>query len=243
MNFIKTKVALIIPSTTKNRNWSSPNDSLLYNMIESFKQSTNDNFEYKLFIGYDYDDNFYNNKDNIIFYENQGIIIEFIQLSVEKGHVTKMWNILAMRAYNDGFDYLYACGDDIIFNNMNWIDCCIDLLLKNKNIGLTGPLTTNGNSNILTQSFVHRTHIDIFNFFYPEEITNWYCDNWINDVYGDIVYKLPHDKYTCLNSGGDERYIIVRCSDLSNKLVEKYKNVLNEYKQKIINEQTANNIV
>ena len=232
MSFIKTKVALIIPSTSKTRNWTLPTDSLLYNMINSFKQTTNDNFEYKLYIGYDYDDSFYNNTDNITFYENQGISIEFIKLNIEKGHVTKMWNILAMRAYNDGFDYLYACGDDIIFNNMGWMDECINLLLRTNNIGLTGPLTTNGNNSILTQCFVHRTHIDIFKFFYPEEIKNWYCDDWINFVYRGLVYKLPADKYTCSNIGGSERYAVVHASGLCHQLVEHYRNVLNNYLQK-----------
>jgi hypothetical protein len=229
---MKVKVALIIPSTSKNRTWASPYDSLLYKTIESFKQSTNNKFECKLYIGYDYDDSFYNNKDNITFYENQGIPIEFIQLNVEKGHVTKMWNILATRAYNDGFEYLYACGDDIIFNNIGWMDECINLLLRNNNIGLTGPLTTNGNGYILTQCFVHRTHLDIFDFFYPKEIANWYCDNWINYVYGNLVYKLPIDKYSCSNSGGCERYTIVHSVGLCHELVAKYKHVLNEYIQK-----------
>jgi hypothetical protein len=235
MNFLKTKVALIIPSTSKNRSWDSPNDSLLYKTIVSFKQSTNDNFEYKLYIGYDYDDCFYNNKDNITFYENQGIAIEFIQLNVEKGHVTKMWNILAMRAYNDGFDYLYACGDDIIFNNTGWMDECINVLLQNNNIGLTGPITTDGNSFILTQCFVHRTHIDIFNFFYPEEIKNWYCDDWINLVYTGLLYKLPSDKYTCSNAGGKERYTRVHSSEICHQLVEHYRHVLHKYLQTIRN--------
>jgi hypothetical protein len=233
MSFIKTKVAVIIPSTSKTRNWSSPTDSLLYNMINSFKQTTNDNFEYKLYIGYDYDDSFYNNTDNITFYENQGIPIEFIQINVEKGHVTKMWNILAMQACKDGFEYLYACGDDIIFYNNGWIDECVNLLLRNNNIGLTGPLTDNGNTAILTQCFVHRTHLDIFNFFYPEDIINWYCDDWINFVYRDrgLVYKLPSDKYMCSNSGGSSRYKIVYASDLCGHLVEHYKHVLNNYLQ------------
>lgn len=235
MDFFKTKVALIIPSTSKNRSWDSPNDSLLYKTIESFKQSTNDNFECKLYIGHDCDDSFYNNKDNITFYENQGIPIEFIQLNVEKGHVTKMWNILAMRAYNDGFEYLYACGDDIIFNNTGWMDECINVLLQNNNIGLSGMITIDGNSYILTQCFVHRTHLDIFNFFYPEEIINWHCDDWINLVYRDMVYKLPSDKYTCSNAGGKERYTIVHSNGICNKLAEHYKQVLHNYKSNISN--------
>lgn len=233
MSVVKPQVALIIPSTSKNRTWLSSKDSLLYQTILSFKNTTNDNFEYKFFVGHDIDDTFYNNTANLSFYEKQDVNIEFIQLDVEKGHVTKMWNILAMRAYNDGFDYLYACGDDILFNKMGWVDNCIDLLLKNNNIGLTGPLTINGNNRILTQCFVHRTHIDIFNFFYPEEIKNWYCDNWINDVYGkSMTFKLPMDTYMCANLGGSERYVVVHCPELSNHLVEKYRILLDKYQKK-----------
>ena len=106
------------------------------------------------------------------------------------------------------------------------------MLLQNNNIGLTGPITIDGNIYILTQCFVHRTHIDIFNFFYPEEITNWYCDNWINDLYSDLIYKLPIDNYSCSNSGGGERYTIVHCDGLIGNLVEKHKKLLNEYLQK-----------
>jgi hypothetical protein len=232
MNRNKTKVALIIPSTSKDRIWCSPKDSLLYKTIHSFKATTNDNFEYKLFVGHDFDDIFYNNNENLVFLKNQGLNVEFIQLNVEKGHVTKMWNILARRAYNDGFDYLYACGDDIFFSNMGWLDCCIDLLVKNNNIGLTGMITTGGNTRILTQCFVHRTHMDIFNFFFPEEITNWFCDDWINEVYGrEMTFILPPDKYICSNSGGRERYTIVSCRELSNNLVAKYKHLLINYIQ------------
>ena len=73
--------------------------------------------------------------------------------------------------------------------------------------------------------------IDIFNFFYPEEITNWYCDDWINDLYREgMTFKLPLDKYTCSNLGGSERYSIVHCSDLSTKLSEEHKKVLEKFK-------------
>ena len=54
----KAKVALIIPSTSKNRDWKIPEDSLLYQMITSFKQTTNEKIECKFFIGVDFDDLF-----------------------------------------------------------------------------------------------------------------------------------------------------------------------------------------
>jgi len=145
-----------------------------------------------------------------------------------------MWNILANAAYSEGYDYLYACGDDCIFDKSGWLSECITKLVLNNNIGLTGPLTKNGNTDILTQCFVHRTHLDIFGFFYPEEIINWFCDNWINNVYAEHLFKLPLE-YTCLNSGGTERYNIVHCEDQANTLSQKHKKQLDEYIEKKLN--------
>ena len=54
-------------------------------------------------------------------------------------------------------------------------------LEENNNIGLTGPI--NNNSSILTQAFVSRRHMLIFGWFFPEEIKNWYCDDWYNIIY------------------------------------------------------------
>lgn len=34
-------------------------------------------------------------------------------------------------------------------------------------------------------SMVHRTHIDIFGFYYPPSFRNWYVDDWITKVYGE----------------------------------------------------------
>ena len=48
-----------------------------------------------------------------------------------------------------------------------------------------GPLDSN-NERILTQSFVHRTHLDVFGVhaYYPAAFRNWYSDNWATRVYG-----------------------------------------------------------
>ena len=39
---------------------------------------------------------------------------------------------------------------------------------------------------------VHRTHLDIFPYYYPEVFDNWWIDDWITVVYGDArKYMLP----------------------------------------------------
>ena len=92
-----------------------------------------------------------------------------------------MWNVLFKKAYEDGCDYFYQCGDDICFKTEGWVNDCIKTLIKNRNIGLTGPI--NNNSSILTQAFVSRKHMEIFGWFFPKEIKNWCCDDWYNMVY------------------------------------------------------------
>ena len=48
--------------------------------------------------------------------------------------------------------------------------------------------------------------MDIFGFYFPEEIRNWYCDDWITKVYyPDHFYELKH---YVINKGGDPRYEI-----------------------------------
>jgi len=108
-----------------------------------------------------------------------------------------------------------------------WIEESIKTLQENGNIGMTGPKNTNGNTRILTQCLVHRKHIDIFGFFFPEEIKNWYCDDWINDIYPRI--RIP-EMYTCFNSGGEPRYTIEHSRELCQQLVNRDKKILERYK-------------
>ena len=72
-------------------------------------------------------------------------------------------------------------------------------------IGMTGPMN---NQDILTQSFVSRKHHDLFGYYFPEEIENWFCDNWMNEVYQGIDRYFPLKNHLCNNVGGKERYAV-----------------------------------
>ena len=86
----------------------------------------------------------------------------------------------------------------------------IRILEKNNNIGITAPICVAKNyqiPKILTQSFVSRKHMEIFGWYFPEEIINWFCDNWINAVYKPNHWFPLHEHY-CSNDGGTERYTV-----------------------------------
>jgi len=220
------KIGFIIPVTSNKRDWSNIEDIYLFKyviqslVITSHKELTKNKIVF--YIGIDRDDKIYDNP----VYQNKFrkllehiIEIQFIYLdTIEKGYLTKMWNLLFKVAYDDGCDYFFQCGDDVEFLTYNWISDCVYALKKMGNKGLTGP--RNENPNLLTQSFVSRNHMDLFNKYFSEDIKNWFCDDWINDIYRKIKKYKPLDNHKCVNMGGEPRYNINNDNAFSQKFAE-----------------------
>ena len=213
------KIGLLIPSTSNGRNWNNCKDTYLYNItFKSFIRSTlleksnEEEHMHIFYIGIDKNDKVldtpeFKNELNHLILNFKNIEIQYLYMDgITKGHLTKMWNRLFKQALNDGCDYFFQCGDDIEFKSKGWMNDCINKLQMNNNIGLTGPI--NNNIKILTQSFVSRKHYDLFGYYFPEEIINWFCDNWINEVYKGLNTYFPLYQHLCVNIGGNPRYTI-----------------------------------
>jgi len=207
------KIGILIPTTSKGRpTWKHIEDTYLFNyFFKSFLFTRSPNHQYIIYIGIDNDDRIFSHEKNrqIIYnlkHKHEGISIKFISMAAaKKGHLTKMWNILFKYAYDDACDYFLQCGDDINFRTKGWINDAIKILETHNGIGITAPICNN--PDILTQVFVSRKHMEIFGWLFPEEIINWFCDNWINYVYHP-TYWLPLKNHYCSNDGGAERYEI-----------------------------------
>lgn len=206
------KVALLIPCTSKNRNWSNIKESYLYNLtLKTFLLTCDKEHSYTFYIGIDRNDPIFDNvanqeeisKFNKVF--NKLNFVFIYMDDIQKGHLTKMWNVLFARAYEDECEYFFQCGDDIYFATNGWVNDCIRVLKKYSGFGLVGPI--NNNTRILTQAFVSRRHMEIFGWFFPEEIINWCCDDWYNLVYQPSLFFPLHNHY-CDNQGGEPRYDI-----------------------------------
>lgn len=215
MNDDKSKVAfLIITTSNKRDNWVTIKDTYLYNMTLKTLLLTQDKEHlYKFYIGIDANDRIFDKKDqqdeitrfSKAFPNLEFEFIVYDNNKIPKGHHTIMWNVLFQKAYGDGFDYFYQCGDDIVFRTKGWINDSIKMLKSKNNIGLTGPI--NNNNRILTQSFVSRKHMEIFGWYFPKEIKNWCCDDWYNMVYSS-KYLYPLTNHFAENRGGEPRYDI-----------------------------------
>ena len=137
-------------------------------------------------------------------------------------------------------DYFYQIGDDIKLLDKNWSWYFCQKLIDNGNIGVVCPHDLN-NKFILTQSFVHKTHYEIFNFYFPLSIKNLYCDTWIENIYKknvleNIIYKNYMFKFIDIsvrNCGGDPRYYTSK--RINKKSYQNYLQELKDHKNKITN--------
>lgn len=225
---MKSIIAFLIPCTSNNKSeWESIKDTYLYNLtLKTFLYTQSKDFKYIFYIGYDKDDRIFGNemeRETIKRFQKvfKNVSFEFISMEgIKKGHLTAMWNRLFEKAYNENCDYFFQCGDDIHFQTEGWIKDCVLVLKENNDFGLAGPI--NNNVLILTQAFVSRRHMEVFGFFFPEEIINWCCDDWYNEVYAP-THLFPLRSHYCSNEGGAPRYTINNDptyeADMTNKTV------------------------
>ncbi len=218
------KVAFLIPSTTNNRDeWKEAQDTYLWKILcESLEKYTPDH-EIKLFIGYDDDDRIYSVAEERLKFRAKfmNFKIEWFPQFHKKGKVTMIWNSLAYESLKQEYDYMKILGDDIRMPNDNgWLGCFINKLKKNENIGFSAGWSNN--DQIPTQFLIHKTHINIFDFVYPNEIPNWGCDNWMYDIYPE-KYRNWIKSFPLLNVGGQPRYEIQFSETYVAAIVRRYK--------------------
>jgi len=197
-------ICIIIPVTSHKHEteWTQLSDSLLYKMpLTSLSKSLNNQedihlnaYKYKLFVGYDVGDPFYDNQTTLTeldTYASQNLNPLFITLEPRAILNTNKqpgtaFNYLSNEAYKEDCDFMYHIDDDTEFITPNWAKPFVSALqnLKPPFFGVVGPTCHEGNTAILTHNFVHRSHLDRFSTYYPPELSSWWFDNWISEIYG-----------------------------------------------------------
>ena len=105
----------------------------------------------------------------------------------------------------DRYEYIWQVNDDVLTRTDNWVTKSIEGLPADK-LGMTGPRDHEDYvPNLITQAFVHRTHMQIFDPMYPFVFPNWYMDDWMGMVYGEERSPLLPDTFV-INTPHSPRY-------------------------------------
>jgi len=151
-------------------------------------------------LGYDVGDSYYDTDEGMAevlgwFSDNVERImsengIEFKILPVRVNNTLKkpgpVFIEMARRAYEMKADYFFRINDDTELVS-RWPSSFVSALGSvHGRVGVVGPFCRQGNQQILTHDFVHRTHMEIFEMnYYPPELVDWWMDDWISFVYGE----------------------------------------------------------
>ena len=188
---IVTKVCTITPLTSrgfKGRHISTT--ALKTIMLASLEKNNEKKYNYACFFGYDEGDKYWHkHKPHIMRHFDNQANIEVDVLMVKGGTYTKAVNELAQYAYTHGehrCDYFVRVNDDGEFQSQKWASAAIKVLssFNPPNVGAVGPVGKRTCCRILIFDMVHRTHLDIFDTYYPAVLDNWWTDDWITKVYG-----------------------------------------------------------
>mmetsp|Transcript_74123 Transcript_74123/g.120358 ORF Transcript_74123/g.120358 Transcript_74123/m.120358 type:complete len:353 (+) Transcript_74123:239-1297(+) len=144
-------------------------------------------YDIKILVGADSDDVFWQQHSELL--ENDTVNEYGMHLKVnfyERHAGFLPFNMLMRDAFQNGAIYMVRVNDDTEFKTSGWISLAIGVLIgyNPPNVGVVGPTCRQGNVLILTHDMVHRSHLQIFDTYYPSVFRNWYIDDWISLVYG-----------------------------------------------------------
>tara|TARA_B110000285_G_scaffold235601_1_gene318529 strand:- start:27833 stop:35488 length:7656 start_codon:yes stop_codon:yes gene_type:complete len=186
---LNTKPMIAICAATHSKsNWRSLGDTTLRNLLipsiqRTISSSDRSKYDFRLYLAADHDDHFWlNNQNNIKTPDWLSVHIGFYDVPEHK----IPFNPMMRSAYNDGAEYLVRINDDSEFVTSDWVSKTTAKLATYDppNVGMVGPNCREGNTAIMTHDMVHRTHLDIFEHYYPDVFSAWWIDDWISKVYG-----------------------------------------------------------
>lgn len=221
--------AFLVPSTTRNTDWTKIEETHLYNILFRTLDKYCPPVPISVYVGYDTDDPIYSIdeerlKMNAIHMKFQ---IVWVPFQPDPGNVVAVWNGLMKVAMEHGFQWFKILGDDIrLPNDPSWLRVFQKAITKNNYIGWAAGWSNN--NDIATQFLIHKTHWEIYEFVFPPLIKNWFCDDWMNEIYPP-KYKYWRKDYPLLNCGGNPRYVPKNDRKLCDALVKRHSRDLPEF--------------
>jgi hypothetical protein len=203
-----SSIAILVPVCSRNQNYKNFKDIPFVHYLHKSLLSTIDaQHEYTIFIGIDSTDTFYVEHlgDFLFLNAPANLVIKPIILYDCEHKPAFAWNKLFQEAYDRGHDYFFQIGDDVEISG-NWTKKFIESIESNNGVGVTGCLEkwnaacrrAKGQQLCLENAFVGRKHYELFGSFFNPVIENWFCDEWITQVYFPD-YVTVHDNLEVKN--------------------------------------------
>eukprot|EP00940_MAST-03C_sp_MAST-3C-sp2_P000001 g1.t1 len=186
-------IIAICVCTHSSDKWTSLADTALQTVLipsieRTITPAEQSAWDIRIYLGIDHDDSFWK-VHHESFTQANWITIHRGFFNTPKSHIP--FNENTRQAFDDGAEYIARINDDSEFKTRGWITLAVAKLRSYKptNVGVVGPLCRQGNQAIITHDFVHRTHLYIFEYYYPAVFDNWYIDDWITHVYRPGRYE------------------------------------------------------
>jgi len=176
---------------------STPLMRFLVKSIYTTTKTQTSTYKVTLLIGVGSNDIFWQQNREVVrasAHELYGLDLQVVSYPTQPQIDFFLFNALMRDAFKLNADYLVRVNDDTEFKTFGWIALGIAQLLEFKppNVGVVGPTCYQGHTRIQTHIMVHRTHLNIFDNYYPVVLNNWFVDDWISTVYGPARTSKLH---------------------------------------------------
>jgi hypothetical protein len=190
------EIAVLVPMCSRNQPWKTLEDCFFFqHLFPSFRATKSPDHHYTFYLGIDDDDAFFRAHAP----ELAMMGFKVIYLTGCQHAPAFAWNRLFQIAGLSRYDYYFQIGDDVVIESRGWTERFIKKLAEHNNVGVVGPCNPvnffqrkhAGQPIVIENSFVHAKHYELFQTFFHPNIRNWYCDDWITQIYQGTC------SYTC----------------------------------------------
>ena len=191
----------------------------LTTLLPSFCQTGSSGYDYHFYIAFDHSDIFMSSAKSRLWFESK--VAELVKMHcvgsfnvslhlISCDHAGKpAWaqNDAMMQGYWDNMEYYFRLNDDARLDTPDWTEAFIkELDSRNPaGVGVVAPYHIGGNTRVYAYDFVHKTHIDIFGFYYPRVFPDWFADDWMTRLY-PAPYSQQLRNVRVIHMGVKSRY-------------------------------------
>jgi len=206
-------IGILISLCSKKQDWKDIGDvDFIKQFLDSFIFTISGKNEYRFYLGYDENDEFFvNNIDALTKRVPKATIVVLPKTC--NGNPCEAWNVLLKKAFEDDCEYFYQVGSDITHQVKCWDEYFIKIMKSSNNDCIVGGVdmmywcerAIRDQAPILENVFFGRKHYERFGWLFPPEVKSWFSDDLITKIYRNVdkLFICPNIKFqNCNRVGG-----------------------------------------